>query len=296
MPRQSTANYVGRFAPSPTGPLHMGSLLAALASWLDARANNGKWLLRIEDLDPPREVAGSADCIIRSLDRHGLHWDGEICWQSQRNTAYEVALQSLQAQDNLYRCHCSRAKIGQAVYPGYCRDEFIDPSEPHSLRLKTTPTDILFDDLIQGHQQQNIARDAGDFILRRKDNYYAYQLAVVVDDADSGVNHILRGMDLIDSTARQIYLQHLLGYPEVMYAHFPLILNTQQQKLSKQTHATGINDAEATGNLRQALRLLGQASPPVKLNAVGDILQWAKTYWDISLIPAGQSFETPFPA
>jgi glutamyl-Q tRNA(Asp) synthetase len=254
--------YTGRFAPSPTGPLHMGSLIAAVASWLDARAARGRWLVRMEDLDRPRCVPGAADAILRTLERLGLHWDGEVMFQSQRLERYRVALEGLRA--HTYWCGCTRREIadsslglaadGAHIYPGTCRAR--TPRERRALRVRTTPEPIAFIDRLQGRGEQVLERDIGDFVLQRADGQFAYQLAVVVDDAEQGVTDVVRGADLLDSTPRQIYLQRLLGYATPRYLHVPVALDNAGEKLSKQTGAAPVEaDPHA---LARALRFLGQ--------------------------------------
>src|SRR5207245_6482196 len=254
--------YIGRFAPSPTGPLHLGSLIAALASWLDARAAGGQWLVRIEDLDRPRSVPGAADEILRALEGLGLHWDGEVVYQSRRDALYSAALDKLRA--HTYWCSCTRREIadsslalatdGAHIYPGTCRTR--KAPEGRALRIRTGSEEIRFHDRLQGAQSQVLERDIGDFVLYRADGLYAYQLAVVVDDAGQGVTDVVRGADLLDSTPRQIYLQRLLGLPTPRYLHVPVALDAAGEKLSKQTSAAPIeSDPRA---LRRALGFLGQ--------------------------------------
>ncbi len=283
-----TLPYVGRFAPSPTGPLHFGSLLAALASFLDARANKGHWLLRMEDLDPPREPEGAAALILQQLEELQLHWDGEVLYQSSRLAAYEEAAANLQARSLSYRCSCTRQAIREmgSVYDGRCRHARHGEKTKTALRLVTTAGDITFHDLIQGPQQQDVQASVGDFVIRRKDGLFAYQLAVVVDDAFQGITHIIRGHDLLDSTPRQIYLQGLMGYPTPQYAHIPVIVNAQGQKLSKQRFATAIDTDLANTLLLEALKFLGQ-QPPAALHkaTTSEILTWATAHWDIQSVP-----------
>ena len=274
--------YVGRFAPSPTGPLHFGSLVAALASWLDARAARGRWLVRIEDLDAPRTQPGAAQEILGTLGRLGLEWDGEPVFQSKRTGVYEAALHEL--RDHTYWCACTRREIadsslgiagdGAQIYPGTCRAGMSPGRAPRALRLKAGAQAIAFEDRVQGRQEQVLARDVGDFVVHRADGQFAYQLAVVVDDADCGITDIVRGADLLDSTPRQIHLQRLLGYPTPSYLHIPAALNERGEKLSKQTGAAPI-DAVRWG---AALQFLGQ--PPA------DDLDAAVRNWDPALIPA----------
>jgi len=264
----TTSTYTGRFAPSPTGPLHIGSLLAATGSYLQARANGGRWLVRIEDLDLPRVVPGAAERILSTLEVFGLHWDGEVLYQSSRFPAYRAALHQLRNQ--LYPCGCSRADIRRqaaavngvaSIYPGTCRNGLPAGKHPRALRISTGEREISFHDLVQGKQHQNLQREVGDFILRRSDGLIAYQLAVVVDDAAQGVTEVVRGCDLLDSTPRQIFLQELLGFPSPRYAHLPIITNTLGQKLSKQTRAPALDPERPLPALWKVLQLLGQHPP-----------------------------------
>lgn len=272
--------YIGRFAPSPSGPLHMGSLLSAVASYIDAKANNGKWLLRIEDIDPPREIKGSSKAIIDSLEAHQLYWDGDILWQHDQYDYYRDCLATLTAKHLLYRCDCSRA---QGIYSGHCRER--NAQKPFALRLKTTAADIAFFDAIQGAYQQNIAAQVGDFILWRKDGLPAYQLAVVADDEYQNITHIIRGSDLLESTPRQIYLTKALHFNLAKYSHLPVLVNTDGQKLSKQTHARPIDDSTPIDNIYHVLQRLGQRLPTEKPSAVADLLTWAIDNWDIMAVP-----------
>ncbi|MFZ6708114.1 tRNA glutamyl-Q(34) synthetase GluQRS [Undibacterium sp. TC9W] len=243
--KQMMQKYIGRFAPSPTGPLHMGSLVAAMASYLDAKAHDGLWLLRMEDLDFDRNVKGADQHIINSLQRSGMVWDGDITWQSQRQPLYEAALQKL--GNNLYPCACSRKEIADSrlrlgdaasqIYPGTCRHGLAAGKTARAWRLRVPDQLYRFEDRLAGTQQQNLATEVGDFVLKRADGFWAYQLAVVVDDAAQGITHVVRGADLIDSTARQIYLQELLGLPTPHYLHVPVVTNADGEKLSKQTGA-----------------------------------------------------------
>lgn len=285
---QESSGYIGRFAPSPSGPLHFGSLLAAIASYLDARANNGNWLLRMEDLDPPREPAGAADLILQQLTSLGLEWDGEVLYQSSRLDAYEESLKQLTEKNLCYSCDCSRQQIREMgnVYNGSCRRRNHPTGQGFAIRLKTQDMDIAIDDLVQGHYQQNIARDVGDFVIRRKDGLFAYQLAVVLDDEFQKITHIIRGFDLIDSTPRQIYLQRLLNFKQAHYGHIPIIVNQQGQKLSKQGFAPAINTDNASILIHRALEFLGQSPPENKLFPNRQaLLKWAIENWDIQAIP-----------
>ena len=282
-----TDAYRGRFAPSPSGDLHMGSLIAALASYLDARANNGQWLLRMEDLDPPREEPGAARRILSSLVDHGLRWDGDVLWQSQRSQAYQQALDKLAGQDRLFRCDCTRSMLGpEGACAGRCLARQTDITGPCSLRVQV-PVDchITFSDGIQGKQSEALGQHFPDFILRRKDGLYAYQLAVVVDDAFQKVTHVLRGSDLLDSTGRQIYLQQLLEFDQPSYSHFPVITNTMGQKYSKQNRAPALLAADAPENLRRALVFLRQPQIPKSLRSCSQILAQAAENWSRDTIP-----------
>jgi glutamyl-Q tRNA(Asp) synthetase len=274
----------GRFAPSPTGPLHFGSLVAALASWLDARAANGRWLVRMEDLDRPRMQPGAAGEILRALERLGLDWDGEVTYQSRRAALYQAALEQIRAHS--YWCCCTRREIadsslglasdGAAIYPGTCRRGLPPGKPPRALRLRVDASKIEFVDRVQGRREQVLSRDVGDFVLYRADGQFAYQLAVVVDDAAQGVTDVVRGADLIDSTARQIFLQRLLGLPTPRYLHVPVAVNAAGEKLSKQTGAEAVDLSRPEQALRRALAFLGQS---------GDLAQ-ARQRWDPRLIPA----------
>ncbi len=284
---QAPACYVGRFAPSPTGPLHLGSLTAALASYLDARAAGGLWLLRMEDLDPPREPPGAAAEILRQLEAFGLHWDGAVLYQSARLSAYEEILRGLLTRGLCYPCVCSRRQVRAmgAVYDGRCRGRRPVETEPAALRLRADTGTIGFRDGIQGWFEQHLRREVGDFVVRRKDGLFAYQLAVVADDSHQGVNRIVRGSDLLDSTPRQLYLQSLLGYPRPSYAHVPVLLNERGQKLSKQHFAAPVDARNPAPQLRRALGLLNHP-PPSGPDGAAELLVWAVSNWDILRVPA----------
>lgn len=285
--------YRGRFAPSPTGPLHFGSLVAALASYLEARQQQGEWLLRMEDLDTPRNMPGAADAILRSLEAFGFEWDGAVVYQSERHDLYAAALARLQEGGLVYPCGCTRKEIADsaihgiegAIYPGTCRSGLPPGKTARAWRIRAENRTIGFDDAIQGHVAQNLARDIGDFVLKRADGFYAYQLAVVVDDADQAITHVVRGADLLDSTPRQIYLQQVLGLPAMHYAHIPVVLNAQGEKLSKQTQAAAVDDRQPATQLWQALDFLQQSPPAAIRNApLADIWQWADQNWQLSRI------------
>jgi glutamyl-Q tRNA(Asp) synthetase len=277
-----SSSYIGRFAPSPSGPLHLGSLVAALASWLDARQANGRWLLRMEDLDPPRESCEAADSILFALDSLGLNWDGPVLYQSSRYAAYREAIGQLQAKGLVFACDCTRQHLQDydGIYPGTCRNRNLLDGEGLALRCIVADHTIAFSDALQGYQSQHLADAVGDFIIRRKDGLFAYQLAVVVDDAFQGVTHVVRGIDLLDSTARQIYLQQQLSCPTPCYAHIPVIINDQGQKLSKQHMAEGIKPEEQGALLYSALLYLQQnPDPDLQYADAKDVLDWAIEHW-----------------
>jgi len=282
------SHYRGRFAPSPTGPLHLGSLIAAVASYLDARSAQGTWLVRMEDLDPPREEPGAADRILAGLRTHGLHWDGEVLWQSGRHAAYADALQDLEAQGMLFRCDCSRTLLGpNGCCGGRCapRQDSLDPQSAIRVHVAAGAR-IHFEDRLQGSIEEDLGEALPDFILQRRDGLYAYQLAVVVDDAFQGITHVVRGCDLLDSTPRQIYLQQRLGYPQPAYLHLPLITDAAGHKLSKQNRAPALRATEAPQNLRRALAFLRQPEPPAELTDCAAILAFATGRWAPGMLPA----------
>ena len=282
---------VGRFAPSPTGPLHFGSLVAAVASYCDARSRSGQWLLRIEDVDQTRHVAGASEEIIHTLQRYGFVWDGDIVYQSQRGAHYQTALEHLHQRSLAYPCTCSRKEIADsstllgiegAIYPGTCLQHATKPGAAAAWRIKTDAQTIRFADQIQGQQQHQMASDIGDFVVKRADGLFSYQLAVVVDDALQGVTHVVRGADLLNSTTRQIYLQQLLGYPTPVYAHIPLVLNADGQKLSKQTLATALPGDNVVATLVAALTFLQQTLPDNALSLpLANLWQWAIAHWQL---------------
>jgi glutamyl-Q tRNA(Asp) synthetase len=283
----------GRFAPSPTGPLHFGSLLAALGSYLDARSRGGEWLVRIEDLDPPREQAGAADSILRTLELFGLEWDGTVVYQSQRSALYEEALAELSGRGLGYFCTCSRREIADLGlpgvdgprYPGTCRQAGHGPHNA-ALRVRTDDELIEFDDAVFGRRQQRLDSEIGDFVLRRRDGLYSYQLAVVVDDAEQGITDVVRGADLLDSTARQIFLQRNLNISTPNYMHLPLVVNADGQKLSKQTGAKPVDTREPNRVLWSALALLGQdPDPELRLESPPEILAQGVAHWDRTQVP-----------
>lgn len=277
--------YRGRFAPSPSGPLHLGSLLTALASFLEARSRGGEWLVRIDDIDSRRTRPGAADSILRSLEALGLHWDSGVLRQQQRLDRYREALERLQARELVYACACSRRALAESqvhgIYPGTCRNQHYK-AQPgrHALRVRTTATPIRFEDRVQGEIVQNLAGEVGDFVVYRRDGDYAYHLATVVDDADQGITEVLRGQDLLDSTPRQIYLQQQLDLPTPTYAHTPILIDMGGHKLSKRSLAP---EAETRQPQRILAALLAWLRHPLPIAlrgaSVTDILNWAVADW-----------------
>ncbi len=294
-------SYIGRFAPSPSGPLHFGSLVSALASYAHARQAGGLWHLRMENLDPPREEPGADDAILRALEQHGLTWDGPVLYQSDRLEAYAEVLERLHAERLVYPCTCTRKDIRAmgGVYDGRCRERQPDTAQPHAWRLKVYDAasvnsrgatvnledEVRFNDLIQGPQRQNVRREAGDPIIKRKDGLFAYQLAVIVDDIHQQITHVIRGGDLLELTAGQINAFRILGGEAPAFGHVPVALNAEGQKLSKQHHAPALDPARAGSNLWQALVFLRQSPPPeLRLAPVREILDWALEHWDTGAV------------
>lgn len=282
--------YIGRFAPSPTGPLHFGSLVTATASYLDAKANQGDWLIRMEDIDQQREVPGAAQDILQTLASFGFEWQGEVVYQSQRQPVYTDYLQHLLNAKSAYPCSCSRKQIQLTarhgpeglVYPGTCRSG-TRGEKPRSWRLQVNDMPIAFEDRIQGAQRQKLSEAVGDFVLKRADGFFAYQLAVVVDDALQGITHIVRGADLLDSTPRQIFLQQQLDFITPAYAHIPVATYANGAKLSKQNRAQPVKYADTASVLMRVLQFLG-LHPPSEFASAGlaDIWQWAELHWQIN--------------
>ena len=282
--------YRGRFAPSPTGDLHFGTLLAAVGSYLQARSQQGEWIMRIEDVDTTRRIEGAADALLRALEGFGFEWDDGEAYQSARTDLYEAALAQLSENELIYPCTCSRrqlADLGDAqVYPGHCRHRHLPLQEEYALRLRVSDQLISFDDRVMGHYQQHLASECGDFVIKRRDGLFAYQLAVVVDDAEQGVTEVVRGTDLLDSTPRQIYLQQQLGYPQPTYLHLPLLVDEHGQKLGKSTGAAALDLKHPAISLHAALKLLGQLPPEELANdKLATIWQWAIEHWNIAAIP-----------
>jgi len=283
----------GRFAPSPTGPLHFGSLIAAVGSYLSVKSRQGQWLVRIEDLDPPREQAGAADNILKTLEAFKLEWDEPVVYQSRRGELYEEAISRLAIENLTYFCQCSRKEIASDSepgvdgprYPGTCRDLKLGAPN-NSLRIIVPNEIVTFDDRIQGINNQNLAQEVGDFVIRRRDGLYSYQLAVVVDDAQQNITEVCRGTDLLDSTPRQRYLQSVLDLPTPQYAHLPIATNAAGQKLSKQTMAEAVMTGDQSSMLSKALYFLGQKLPgELERAPTAEIIQWGVNYWDEAAVP-----------
>lgn len=292
------AKYIGRFAPSPTGPLHFGSLVCALASFLDARHNAGRWLVRVEDIDPPRAISGATSTILQQLTDHGLIWDGELLYQSSRAKAYREAISQLRYSALAYHCDCNRQRITSlgGIYDGYCGNRNI--TDNAAIRLRIEPASAIdFNDLIMGLYRQNLCTEVGDFIIQRRDTLVSYQLAVTLDDQFQQITHVIRGADLLDSTPRQIYLHRCLarlsddnspatGSSTINYGHIPMATNAEGQKLSKQNHAAALLTGKESENLWLALQWLQQQPPnELKRAPVTQLLDWAIRHWSISSIP-----------
>lgn len=283
-----SVSYVGRFAPSPTGPLHFGSLVAALASYFDAKSNKGTWLVRMEDLDPPREPTGTAEFILEQLHALGLEWDNEVLYQSRRLDVYRATLERLKATGLCFACDCTRPRIKSigGIYDGKCRDLKLPFNAGLATRVMTNKNLVEFVDAVQGSYSQILEQDLGDFTLLRKDSLFAYQLAVVVDDADQGISHVVRGYDLLESTPRQIYLQQLLGFLTPQYAHVPVVVNKQGRKLSKQHFADAIDVKAASRVLHNAMRFLGlRPADTQNSDSPAELLAWGIDNWDIQAVP-----------
>ena len=281
--------YVGRFAPSPTGPLHFGSLITAVASYCDARAHKGKWLVRIEDTDIPRIYPGSEDHILRSIDAFQFEADDAIIFQKDRLDLYDAVIDQLHQNHLVYACQCTRKMLGSNhIYAGTCRDLNL-PFEQQAIRVKVSDQEICFSDRLQGTHCSNLQQDLGDFVLKRRDGIINYQLAVVVDDYLQGMTHVVRGADLLDNTERQIWLGSILGYPKLKYMHLPLAMNDQGQKLSKQNMAQALDLKRTPELLQQAIRALHQ--PEVDLDTPAHMLKQAIAQWDIQHIPHTKELE-----
>jgi len=294
--------YRGRFAPSPTGPLHFGSLIAAVGSYLQARHCHGEWLIRIDDIDPPREQKGASKDILKTLEDFGFEWDAEVLYQSTRQRHYQEAVDELIGQSKAYFCSCSRKSILQKiehrkeqsdiVYPGFCRNRSLQKSESStnlSTRLLSNKEPITFIDKHLGKQKFDIEKEIGDFILQRRDGYFSYHLASGIDDAEQGITEVVRGSDLLKCTPCQILVQQALELKTPQYCHLPIAINETGQKLSKQNHATAINSENSVVLLHKTLKFLGQM-PPIELleGDQKDIWHWAKAHWQLDLVPLKQ--------
>lgn len=287
----------GRFAPTPSGPLHFGSMVAAVGSYLDAKSRGGEWLLRIDDLDPPRVAPGATDAILRCLEGFALHWDGPVAHQGARTEIYRQALERLQANGHVFACACSRREVDEAgvagidgpIYPGTCRDGIPGNRTARALRVRVGDTRIEFVDALQGQVCQDLGTEIGDFVLRRADGVYAYHLACAVDDAAQGITDVVRGADLIGSTPRQIFLQTLLGLPTPAYLHLPVATRPGGEKLSKQTLAPAIDPGEASRILRQVLEFLDHPPPVEAGDRPEQLLAWGIGEWRRSRLPRVES-------
>lgn len=282
--------YIGRFAPSPTGPVHFGTLLAAVGSYLQAKKNNGDWIIRMEDVDITRKVDGSDLEILHTLEAFGFEWQGEVLYQSKQTECYRYALEQLIEQSLVFPCICSRKQLvesGSGIYPGTCRTRSLQEKSDHALRLLAEDITIEFDDLVMGRRSQNMASQCGDFVIKRRDGLFAYQLAVVVDDQLQDITEVVRGADLLDSTPRQIYLQQLLGYSTPGYCHLPLAVDAAGNKISKSEGAARVDIKNRESLLRHVLDFLGQKPPADLCDAdISEIWKWAIEHWDIDLVSA----------
>lgn len=291
LPGHRPRRYVGRFAPTPSGPLHFGSLLTAVASFLDARAHAGTWRLRIDDLDTPRSVPGATDGIRRTLAEHALHWDGPVAFQSDHVADYRAALSELSRQGLCFRCTCSRKDLrGHGVYPGTCRTRNVPPGPEAALRVHVPDVEYALEDRLQGRYAECLARATGDFVVARRDGLTAYQLAVVVDDAAMRVTDVVRGADLLDSTPRQLFLAERLGFETPRYLHLPVIADRNGEKLSKRTAASTIAPGHPGQDLQWSLELLG-LEPPER-GTPEELLAWAVPRWDAERLPRGTTLAT----
>ena len=282
-----TPAYTGRFAPSPSGPLHFGSLIAALGSYLQAKSQQGRWLVRMEDIDSPRMVKGADSDILRTLEKFGLGWDAEVLYQSQRLERYQQIFDHLQRQNLLYGCDCNRKRVSElgGIYDNHCAT-LNKQSGTLAWRLRSYGVKAEFSDLVFGHQTVPAALANEDYIIKRRDGLFAYQLVVVVDDIEQAVTEVIRGADLLEMTPRQQALCNLLGARPPAYGHLPLAVTEPGFKLSKQNHATAVSEWPVTGALYQALRFLGQQPPPELYRlTVDELLSWAITHWQLAKVP-----------
>ena len=287
----TVTDYRGRFAPTPSGPLHLGSLFAAVVSYLDAKANNGTWLVRIDDLDPPREQTGAANHILTTLENHGLYWDEHISYQSKNNLLYQEKLDVLDRMGRVFWCQCSRKNLaGHPVYPGTCRQNtsLLDDS---AVRLRVTRGEDSFVDLIQGKQSAHISEDFGDVVLKRRDQLYAYQLAVVCDDVEQNISHVIRGIDLMHSTYWQRELYRTFDQPFPQYGHFPVLhAENSPQKLSKQNLAPAVNEKQVIQNFKLVFRLL---QIPIDIDTPENMLKQAVSQWQRDVLCLKQQLHIP---
>ncbi len=289
--------YRGRFAPSPTGPLHFGSLVAAVGSYCQAKSQGGEWLVRMEDLDPPREVPGAADDILRTLETYHLNWDGSVLYQSQRLNDYEDALNQLTANGHTFPCACTRKSIAANteniqtnfalnLYPGTCRNGLAPGATARSTRVRVNSEIVTFHDELQGTREIQLDSDVGDFVVKRADGLFAYHLAVVVDDAFQKISEVVRGTDLLDSTPHHLYLQKLFTFQTPRYVHLPVAVNAQKEKLSKQTYAPAVDITQPGPILEKALIFLGHSPDTDVINAGPEtLLKWAVNNWDLERVP-----------
>lgn len=294
-PIHPTAPYRGRFAPSPTGPLHLGSLYTALAGFCEARSRGGSWLVRIDDVDRLRCSPAHTGDILRTLELHGLYWDEAVLYQSQRDEIYRAALERLGADGRVFPCTCPRRELAASgpVYPGTCRTRYLHPPPGgYALRLRVDEAAVGFDDRLQGRIEQNLRGEVGDFIVRRRDGIHAYHLATVIDDAEQDITEVLRGIDLLDSTPRQILLQERLGLLRPDYCHIPVLTDRGGIKLSKQAGARPVNSDTPSDNLWLTLKLTGLCPSPELLGAPPEeILAWAVAHWNVQYLPPERNIE-----
>ncbi len=295
MTNKTPQTYKGRFAPSPTGPVHFGTLIAAVGSYLQAKTNHGEWLIRIEDVDVTRKVDGADTDILHTLEAFGFEWHGEIIYQSSQTEHYQQALDQLLSRFLVFPCLCTRKQLAEtnsSIYPGTCRNRLLPETKQHALRLRTKNKTICFDDAVMGKQSQNLEKQCGEFIIKRRDGLFAYQLAVVVDDALQNISEIVRGTDLLDSTPRQIYLQQLLGYTTPTYYHLPLAVDADGKKISKSDGATKVDVKNREKLICNVLDFLGQQPPADLSNSnINDIWSWAEEHWDICQIPTQENIQ-----
>lgn len=289
----SSDNYRGRFAPSPTGPVHYGTLIAAVGSYLQAKKNHGEWFIRIDDIDTCRVVDGADDDILRTLEHFGFEWNGNIIYQTQQIESYQQALEQLKSQSLAFPCLCSRkqlAKTDSSIYPGTCRHRSLPEKKEHALRVLSQDINIEFNDIVMGQQLQNIKQQCGDFIIKRRDGLFAYQLAIVVDDAAQNITEVVRGADLLGSTHRQIYLQQLLNYSTPGYCHLPLAVDNLGNKISKSGNAAKVDIKNKENLIINALNFLGQRPPDDLIKSqLNDIWLWAIKHWNIADVPKGNN-------